>query len=160
LILASGKTSAKEFPMNPRTKEIAGYVSWKLAMLILVVSFLIGFAVWRATHLAESMPVVAGSVKDLQQAKPEDKTKIVVEVEDEDQQGTIHGKLLQKKTEEIYTRTGTAMVVQSSAETKMVMGKREDVHKSAVIHVTGSVRADKSISAEQIVILTGYVKVE
>ena len=146
--------------MNSKRNEIEGYVSWKLAILILVVSFLIGFAVWRATHLAESMPVVAGSVKELQQAKPEDKTKIVIEVEDADQQGTIHGRLLQKKTEEIYTRTGDAVVVKSGDETKMVMGKREDVHKSAVIHVTGSVRADKSISAEQIVILTGYVKVE
>jgi hypothetical protein len=146
--------------MNSKTNRIEGYVSWKLAMLIVVVSFLIGFAVWRATHFAESMPVVAGSVKDLQQATPEEKTKIVIEVEEVDERGTIHGKLLEKKTEEIYTRTGTATVVQSSSETKMVMGKREDVHKSAVVQVTGTVRADKSIFAEQIVILTGYVKVE
>jgi hypothetical protein len=146
--------------MNSRTTGIEGYVAWKLAMLILIVSFLIGFAVWRATHLAESMPVVAGSVKDLQLAKPEEKTKIVIEIEEVDERSTIHGKLLEKKTEEIYTRTGTAVVVQSNGDTKMVMGKREDVHKSAVVHVTGSVRPDKSISAEQIVILTGYVKVE
>ena len=146
--------------MNSKTNGIEGYASWKLAMLILVVSFLIGFAGWRATHFAESMPVVAGSLKDLQQAKPEEKTKIVIEVEEVDERGTIHGKFLEKKTEEVYTRTGTAIVVQSSSDTKMVMGKREDLHKSAVVHVTGTVRADKSISAEQIVILTGYVKVE
>ncbi len=94
------------------------------------------------------------------QAKSEEKTKIVIEVEEADERGTIHGKLLEKKTEEIYTRTGTAIVVQSSSDTKMVMGKREHVDKSAVVHLTGTVRADKSISAEQIVILTGYVKVE
>lgn len=138
----------------------AGYISWKLALLILLVSLLVGFAIWRATHFAESMAVVADSVKDVQQAKPEEKSKIVLEVEDANQQGTIHGKLLQKKTEEIYTRTATEVVVHSSSDAKMVMGKREDVHKSAVVHVTGTVRADKSINAEQIVILTGYVKVE
>jgi hypothetical protein len=146
--------------MTSEKQRNAGYISWKLALLILLVSFLVGFAVWRATHFAESMPVVAGSVKDLQQAKPEEKTKIVIGVEETDQQGTIHGKLLEKKTEEIYTRTATAVVVRSTSDTKMVMGKREDVRKSAVVHVTGTVRADKSISADQIVILTGYVRVE
>lgn len=146
--------------MSSRTQNAVGYISWKRAILVLIVSSLIGFVVWRATHLAESMPVVAGSVKELLQAKPEEQTKIVIEVADADEQGTIRGKLLEKKTEEIYTRTGIAVVVHSSNETKMVMGEREDLHKSAVVHVTGTVRADKSIGAEQVVILTDYVKVE
>jgi len=146
--------------MTSNGSRNAGFLTWKLAVLIFLVSFAIGFAFWRATHLAGSMSVAAASAKDLQQAKPEEKAKIVIEVEEADQQGTIHGKLLQKKTEEIYTRTDTTVSVQWNSDTKIIMGKRDDVHKSAVIHVTGTVRADHSVAAEQIVILTGYIKAQ
>jgi hypothetical protein len=64
-----------------------------------------------------------------------------------------------KKTEEIYARTATPVTVQWNAQTNIVMGEMADVHAGAVVHVTGTVQKDHSSDAEQIVILTGYVKV-
>jgi hypothetical protein len=34
------------------------------------------------------------------------------------------------------------------------------VHPNAVIHITGVVQKDRSVDAEQIVILTGYIHLE
>jgi putative AlgH/UPF0301 family transcriptional regulator len=84
----------------------------------------------------------------------------VLEIAEAGSEGKITGKLLQKKTEEIYTRTATAVTVQSNSQTKIVMGKPADVHAGAVVHVTGTVQKDHVIAADQIVILTGYVKVQ
>ena len=83
-----------------------------------------------------------------------------LEIAEAGSEGKITGKLLQKKTEEIYTRTATAVTVQSNRQTKIVMGKPADVHAGAVVHVTGTVQKDQVIAADQIVILTGYVKVQ
>lgn len=146
--------------MNTKNSKFAGYVSWKLMMALLLLAMLAGFALRMAMHRMAYMTVLAGSVKDLQQAKPDERQKLVVEVEEGDQQGTVRGKLLQKKTEEIYNRTSTEVVVRAGSDTKMVMGSRDDIRKSAVIHVTGTVCPDRSIAAEQIVILTAYVKVQ
>jgi hypothetical protein len=45
--------------------------------------------------------------------------------------------------------------VQLDEQTKLVMGKKADIHPGAVVHVTGTIRDDHSILAEQLVILTG-----
>jgi hypothetical protein len=142
-----------------------GFISWKLIVLLFLVSVVVGFAVWRAVLITRAMSVVAGSMNDLQQAKSEDKSKIVIEVDEVTQEGSIHGRLLQKKTEEIYTRTNTAIAAQVNPEIKFIMGQREDKKKSAVIHVTGTLRSNRNavtiaIDAQQIVILTAYVKVQ
>jgi hypothetical protein len=50
--------------------------------------------------------------------------------------------------------------VKFNAQTKIVMGKPADVHAGAIVHVTGTVQKDRVIAAEQIVVLTGYVKVQ
>lgn len=84
----------------------------------------------------------------------------MLEIAEAGSEGKITGKLLQKKTEEIYMRTAAAVTVQSNRQTKIVMGKPADVHAGAVVHVTGTVQKDHVIAADQIVILTGYVKVQ
>jgi hypothetical protein len=48
----------------------------------------------------------------------------------------------------------------SSGDTKFVMGKAEDVRVGAVVHLTGAMQEDRSVAAQQIVILTKYVKIE
>jgi len=40
------------------------------------------------------------------------------------------------------------------------MGKAEDVRAGAVVHLTGTMQEDRSVAAQQIVILTQYVKIE
>ena len=94
------------------------------------------------------------------QATPGSKEKIVVEIAEAAANGAVQGKVLQKKTEEIYVRTDIPVTLQTTSQTKFVMGKAADLRPGAVVHVTGTVRVDRGLDVEQIVILTGYVRVE
>ena len=50
--------------------------------------------------------------------------------------------------------------MQSNEHTKIVMGNPTDLQAGAVMQVTGTLRKDHAVAAEQIVILTGYVEVQ
>jgi hypothetical protein len=128
-----------------------------------VVSVVLLFAIvgWRSGSTAKRMATVAASnEQDLSRSAVASEVKLVLEIGEMGAEGKITGNLLQKKTEEIYTRTTTPVTVQSNARTKLVMGKAADVHAGAVVHVSGTVQKDYTIEAEQVVILTGYVKVQ
>ena len=95
--------------------------------------------------------------------KPEDDAKIAIEVTETsggDSDRRIRGKLLEKRDETHYTRTSNPAEITWGKETALVMGKAEDVHSGAILHVTGKMSADRSVRAKQIVILTGYVQVK
>jgi len=130
-------------------------------LLFAAAFFAVVLVVWMSARKAGGMTAAAASdEQQYAQAAPGTKIKLVIEVVDSMTGGTIRGKILEKKTEKTYLRTKAGITVQSSGETKMVMGKREDVHAGAVVHVTGTVQNDHSIQAEQLVILTGYVQVQ
>jgi hypothetical protein len=103
------------------------------------------------------------------QLKPQQQAKIVVEITEATRE-KIRGRLLEKQDETHYTRTAsTVEIVWSSetksretknGETKIAMGKIEDVRAGAVVYVTGTVGADGAVQASQIVILTGYVQLD
>jgi len=129
-------------------------------VLVFIGLFAAAFMVWNSARRAAGMAAAATSdEKQFTQAAQGQKTKVVIEIS-EASNGTIKGQVLQQKSETVYARTSTPAVVHSTAQTKVVMGKPEDVRAGAVVHVTGSTENDHSISAEQIVILTGYVKVQ
>lgn len=129
--------------------------------LIAAVVILCVLAVWKSARTSGTMSAAAASDEwQLSQNTPGTKTKVVVEIRESNPEGTIRGKLLQKKTEEIYTRTTTAVTVLSDSQTKLVMGKRSDLRPAAVVHVIGTIRDDHSIQAAQLVILTGFVQVQ
>ena len=129
-------------------------------VLIAVVILLVGVAVWDSARMSVSMSAAASDEKQFAQTAPGTAIKIVVEIATSATEGTLKGKLLQKKTEEIYTRTASSVAVRWDTQTKIVMGKEADIHPGAVVHVTGTVRDDHAIQADQVVILTGYVKVQ
>ena len=130
-------------------------------VLIALVALLFTFVVWKSGSMAKMMSAAAASdEQDFSRSLVGSSAKFVLEIAEASSEGKITGKLLQKKTEEIYTRTATAVTVQSNRQTKIVMGKPADVHAGAVVHVAGTVQKDHVIAADQIVILTGYVKVQ
>jgi putative AlgH/UPF0301 family transcriptional regulator len=130
-------------------------------VLIALVALLFAFVVWKSGGTAKMMSAAAASdEQDFSRSAVGSSAKFVLEIAEAGSEGKITGKLLQKKTEEIYTRTATGVTVQSNSQTKIVMGKPADVHAGAVVHVTGTVQKDHVIAADQIVILTGYVKVQ
>jgi hypothetical protein len=73
---------------------------------------------------------------------------------------SVEGTVLEEQTETVYRRTGKAEKIAFDATTPVLMGKGSDVHVGAVVHVTAKVGSDQALHAEQIVILTGYVKVQ
>lgn len=129
--------------------------------LVALVALLAGLAVWMSARMSGKMSTAGASGEQaLAKAAAGSKAKVVVEIAETTPDGTFRGKLLEKKTEEVYARTSALVTVQFNAQTKMVMGKPADIHAAAIVHATGTLRADRSLDAEQIVILTGYVRVE
>jgi flagellar basal body-associated protein FliL len=131
-----------------------------IALVALVVLAAV-LAVWMSARMSGKMSGAGASDEQaFTKATSGSKAKVVVEVGETTPDGMFRGKLLEKKTEEVYVRTNTPVTVQSNAQTNMVMGKPEDIRPAAIVHVTGTVRQDRALDAEQIVILTGYVHVE
>jgi uncharacterized protein YdeI (BOF family) len=129
-------------------------------VLIAAVVLLVALAIWNSARMSLSMSTAASDDQQFAQTAPGTNTKIVMEIAESAPEGTAKGKLLQKKTDEIYTRTTSTVTLRWNAQTKIVMGKEADIHPGAVVHITGMVRSDHSVQAEQLVILTGYVKVQ
>jgi hypothetical protein len=94
------------------------------------------------------------------QLAPGSKAQAVVEITSVDSKGSAAGKLLDRESEEVYKRTATPVGINFSDATPVVMGKLGDLHAGAVVHVKGTIADDHRIAAEQIVILTGYIKVK
>jgi len=115
--------------------------------------------VWRGTGRMMRMQTHAANQAEFVQLKPQDTAKIVVELT-EATEGRIRGNLLEKQDETHYMRTGSQAAVVWGKDTTIVMGKAEDIHPGAIVHVAGKVAADHRVQAEQIVILTGYVQVK
>ena len=149
----------QELNQKPATNPASGRNAW--VVLIVIVVALAALAIWRSATDAKSMSGAAASdEKQFSDTAPGSKAKFAMEITQVPSDRLIRGKLLQKKAEELYTRTGTVVTVRSSETTDVVMGKASDIRAAAVVHVTGTVRDDRSVQAEQIVVLTGYVKVQ
>jgi hypothetical protein len=114
--------------------------------------------VWRGAGRMMTMQTQVATHAEFAQLKAQDNAKIVVEVTEAPER-RIRGKLLEKQDETHYLRTANQAEVGWGKDTAIVMGKAEDIHAGAVLHVTGKVAADHSVQAQQIVILTGYVHV-
>jgi hypothetical protein len=149
-------------PSAPSQQEHNSRKIWIATIAVIVL--LGALFVWRSARIAAAMSTpVSLTAQQLQEAPANAPTKIVIEITDSSSkgsEGTLRGKLLQKKTEELYTRTASDVSIHFNDKTKLVMGKLADLHSAAIIHVTGTAREDKSIDAQQLVILTTYVKVQ
>jgi hypothetical protein len=126
--------------------------------VVLVVLTLVIFGLLRFNSMLRSMSVTAAQAPELNSAARGATVKLVIEIASVSSTD-LRGRILSKKTDEVYVRTDTQASVHWSDQSKLVMGKSADVHSGAVVHVTGKVRQDRTIDADQIVILTGYVKV-
>lgn len=130
-----------------------------LIFLLLACALLIVTVGWRVGSRAMRMNAGAAITAQLDQVKPEEEVKVVIEVTSA-VAPDLRGALLDKQTETLYRRSGRGAEIVWDADTKIVMGKVADIHPGAVIHVTGTAVAGKKIKARQIVILSGYVKVQ
>ena len=151
---------AKEGCMESDSKVVARRARVVWGLLIVVVVLLLALAVWKSGTTARTMSAAASDEQEFIRSAVGSATKFVAEITEVSAEGEIKGRLLRKRTEEVYARTAAAAIVQSNEHTKIVMGNPADVQAGAVMQVTGTVRNDHAVAAEQIVILTGYVKVQ
>ena len=93
-------------------------------------------------------------------AAPGMKIEATLEVTATPTDDSFQGILLERQSDGSYQHTRRTLSVRWRADTSVVMGKKTDVHRGAVIQVNGQSRADGSVDAERIVILSGYVKVK
>ncbi len=144
--------------MNAATITMTSRRPLWMVMLAALAVFSLGF-MWRGASRMMRMQTAATSTAEFAQLKPNDDAKIVVEVV---AASSLHfrGKLLEEQDETHYSRTANLADVEWDKDTVIVMGKAEDIHAGAIVHVTGKVAADRSVQARQMVILTGYVQVK
>jgi hypothetical protein len=139
-------------PNSSRTTRI-----WIVVLIALAaLSF---FAMRRSMGKAAQMRAET-TVAAASPLKSGDEVKAVLEITAAAPAASVEGNALEKQTETVYKRTGTTMKVAFDAATPIVMGKASDIHEGAVVHVTAKMGADQLLHASQIVILTGYVKVQ
>jgi hypothetical protein len=150
----------EEAQMQPvQVKRGSTFRRW--LVLEVVAILLIGFAVWNVGRRAFKMEAAAAASNSrIEQLTPGDKIKVVLELKSADAMRSAQGVLLEKQGEDLYRRTGTAVRMTFDPNVPVVMGKLADIHAGAVVHVTGTVVQDGGIAASQVVILTGYVKVQ
>ena len=128
--------------------------------LIAIAVFVVVFVVWKAAGAVRKMSsAIASEGQELSHLHAGDTAKFVEEVS-VSANGTLNGVVLKKKTDDLYLRTSDRATVHWDNQTKIVMGKSDDLHPDAVVHITASVLEDHTFAAQQIVVLTGYVKVQ
>ncbi len=134
--------------------------SLALVGLVVLAVLLVVLVLWKTGGAARKMSsVIASDDQELSQLHAGDTAKFVEEVSDS-KNGTLTGIVLKKKTEELYLRTSEHASVHWDNQTKIVMGKSDDLHPGAIVHITASALEDRTFAAQQLVILTGYVKVQ
>jgi hypothetical protein len=146
--------------MKSDSQGVARRARVVFGLLMVVVVLLLALAVWKSETKARTMSAASSDEQEFFRSAAGSTTKFVAEITEVSAKGEIKSRLLRKRTEEVYARTAAAAIVQSNEHTKIVMGNPADVQAGAVMQVTGTVRKDHAVAAEQIVILTGYVKVQ
>jgi len=131
----------------------------RAGIFVLAALMVISLAVvWRVAGMAMRMKTEASPSSQVATLRPGEQAKVVIEIGTTDSHA-FFGTLLEKQTETAYRRTSTLLRARYDENTKIVMGKASDVHSSAIVHVTGTVKEGGFIHADQIVVLTGYVEV-
>ncbi len=134
---------------------------WMLVFTVLAaLSLAAALTVGRRSMRMSSAMAASANPTAFAELAPGSKTQAVVEITAVDANGNAEGKLLDRESEDLYQRTRTPVGIKFSDATPVVMGKLGDVHAGAVVHVKGTIGNDHRITAEQIVVLTGYVKVQ
>jgi hypothetical protein len=128
-------------------------------LVLVALAALSAVFVSRGAMKAMKMKPEAANNSQFAQMKPNEAVKVVVEVTDTAEEN-IRGRILNRKDDTHYVRTEDELDIKWNAATSIVMGRTADLHQGAIVHVTGTVAADHSLQARQIVILTGYVQVK
>jgi hypothetical protein len=130
-------------------------------MGVVVVVFAVTLlAVWSVGTRTMRMQTAAAASdnQQLSDAQPGSQLKAVLELISSGD-GKAEGLVLDKQSEDSYSRSKATLQIDFAPATKFVMGSAGDLRKGAVVHLTGAVAQNRRLEATQVVILTGYVTV-
>ena len=86
--------------------------------------------------------------------------EVVFEITSMPSDKLLVGNFLEPASDGAYRRTPDTLNITLATDTSIVMGQTSDVKPSAVIQIRGQRSDTHSLTAQRIVILTGYVTVQ
>jgi hypothetical protein len=128
--------------------------------LLVTLALLSFLAMRRSLGKAMRMNAETTAGNSSAQTKPGEEVKVVLEVTAFTAAASLEGNVLEKQSETVYLRTGKTIKIAFDASTPVVMGRTSDVKAGAVLHIKAKMGSDEVLRSEQIVILSGFVKVQ
>jgi len=87
------------------------------------------------------------------------KVKAIVEINGNPANGEFSGTILKEIGASQFQATPKALRIVTNAASHFLMGTQTDLHKGAVVEVSGRSVSSTAVAASQIVVLSGYVTV-
>jgi hypothetical protein len=145
---------------DSKAEGISQTLRWVLFLVLLAVAM--GWAVRTALARAAMMKTADTPAERLQASAAGTGAKVVVRVDRIEGQA-LKATLLERVTDAVYRRPNGGGGVLSAVvgpETPVVMGNVEDIVPGAVVQLAGTLDSHHTLLASQVVIVTGYVRVE
>ena len=132
-----------------------------LLILAVVAAILVPLYIVRTTMTSQlaGSPTNAGTQAQAAAVRPGSHTMLLCQVTSTPENNRMNGLILKENSDGSYSSTGSSVSIQWDPNRSITMGSRQDVHQGAILQVSGSVRSDRVVHADQIVILTGIVTV-
>ena len=144
--------------MQQKTSPIKPWVIWTLMALVGCAAVAaVGFDIYRR---AGGMRAATASAAAVLSVRSGTRTRAVVRLEGPAGLNAYSGDLLESGDGVSYRETPDRIRVALSGDTAVVMGAAADIKRGAVVQVTGAMDSAHTLHAAQIVILSGYVRVD
>ena len=143
---------------DSHTRPVPGSGAWLPLVVLLGFIFAVAAGLYSSRMMVMSKPAGAAAIAA---RNPGAALDVAVEVTGVSPVGDVTASLLGKRGDG-YVRTAGVLKIHLMPEAKFVMGDRGDLKPGAVLQVHGILESAerKLLDAEQVVFLTGYVKVE
>jgi hypothetical protein len=133
-------------------------VKWTIFLLVLIIAM-----VWEVRGVlerAERMQTANTSASMFARTAPGSPAKAVIRLDQV--VGThLNGTLLERESDTAYRvpiEMGPPVAAVLTPETSVVMGRPQDIAPGAVVQLAGTLDKNRVLRANQVVILTGYVR--
>jgi hypothetical protein len=147
--------------LEPKSTVRSAILQWALFLILLAAAA--GAATWSVLDRAGHMRLANTPSEAFLTTRP-GKTANAVVCLNRVRNRELSGTLLQRVSETVYHRPPiqSALTVEAvlTPQTTVVMGRPEEIVDGAVVQIAGTLDSNHVLHASQIVILTGFVRVE
>lgn len=134
---------------------------WPIIILVAILLIAGGLAVFAALGAFGKMMTMPNSSKtQFDTLAISDPVQLVFEITSIPSDKQLVGNLVESASDNVYHRTAETLTVTVAPDVNIVMGQTTDIKPGAVIQVQGRRTDTRSVAAQRIVILTGYVNVQ